>query len=706
MSGGGAHAWLVAAFFAHLLGAIACTIAAGWLLQRGESARSDRGPVIAALGVTALWCVAAAAFGAGAALTGLLETVRNLGWIFVLYRLFGNDGRDRSLAPIRPLVVALAFVECLQPALLLLDLRAGRAGAVHELTFAVSAMFRVLVAVGALVLLHNLYAGASGPARQVMRWSAAALAAMWAYQLNYYTIAWFGGAASAELAALRGLVAALMALLLAVGANARTADLRLLPSRAVAFQSLSLLIIGGYLLAMTLIAQSLSVLGGDLARLSQVGFVCAAAVAALLWLPSKRLRAWLRVVLAKHLFQHRYDYRAEWLRFTGTIGRAGDKGASLHERAIEALADITDSPGGLLLLPGEDATMKLAASWQWPAIEVPGPAAAHTLSALIERTGVIVDLDEARAGRDVAGELAHLPDWLMSDGRAWAAVPLIHFDRLTGLVVLARPALARRLDWEDFDLLKVAGRQLASYLAEQTGQQALMEAARFDEFNRRIAFVMHDIKNLASQLSLLARNAERHADNPEFRKDMLVTLTKSAEKLNALLRRLGRYGAGGAAARVPVDLPQLARAIAARYADGQRVELTRADPCIVLADPDALEQALDHLLQNAFDASDPAMPVFLDVSCDGLQGRIEVVDSGYGMSPQFVREGLFKPFVSTKEGGFGIGAFEARELIRAMDGRLDVESREGLGTRFAIRLPLAAAARILASGNPTANEVA
>ncbi|MCP5396936.1 MAG: hypothetical protein H6918_09430 [Sphingomonadaceae bacterium] len=118
-------------------------------------------------------------------------------------------------------------------------------------------------------------------------------------------------------------------------------------------------------------------------------------------------------------------------------------------------------------------------------------------------------------------------------------------DRLLGVVVLARPPVPRALDWEDFDLLKLVGRQLASYLAEQAGEQALMDASQFDEFNRRIAFVMHDIKNLASQLGLLARNAERHADKPEFRADMLVTLRNSADKLNMLLARLNRYGASG-----------------------------------------------------------------------------------------------------------------------------------------------------------------
>ena len=158
-----------------------------------------------------------------------------------------------------------------------------------------------------------------------------------------------------------------------------------------------------------------------------------------------------------------------------------------------------------------------------------------------------------------------------------------------------------------------------------------------------------------------------------------------------LLARLGRYGAGSGAARGPVDLTEIAKRIAARHSAGMQVQLTRAEPCMVLGEQENLEQALDHLVQNAIEASVPGTPVYLDVSCDGLQGRIEVIDSGTGMSPQFVRDKLFKPFVTSKDGGFGIGAFEARELIRSMGGRLDVESREGLGTRFAAILPLSAA---------------
>jgi putative PEP-CTERM system histidine kinase len=285
-------------------------------------------------------------------------------------------------------------------------------------------------------------------------------------------------------------------------------------------------------------------------------------------------------------------------------------------------------------------------------------------------------------------------------------VPLLHYERLLGVVALARPPHARTLDWVDFDLLRVIGRQLASYLAEQVSQVALGEVHRFDEFNRRIAFVMHDIKNLASQLALLARNAEKHAEKPEFRADMLVTLRNSSDKLNALLARLGRYGAQGHESVCPVAVAPVLRGIAERYRMQHEVTVIEAVDCAVQAQPEALEQAIVHLVQNAVEASDENQPVLLQARRESSEVVIEVTDSGPGMMPEFVRSRLFKPFHSSKPGGFGIGAFEAREIVRAMGGRLEVESHEGLGSRFSIRLPLAEAAEMIRTMRKTEEKVA
>lgn len=677
----------------HLAGAFCCVLLAVWTWQRrGNTEKTGRMQVFALL-VSAAWSVLVMAEGSLAPMTQIAETGRNLTWIAALYAMFAREDESDSLRPIRPVIAALVFVELLQPALLVMRLRFGDIAAIDGMILQLSSMFRLLVATGALVLVHNLYARSIAQQRGAMRWTCAALAVMWGYDLNYFTIDYLASGVPPEMVAMRGTAQVALALLLALGSVRERTPLRFSPSRTVAFQSLSLLVIGIYLLVMVGAAQSLAWFGGGASRLAQLAFAFATTLICLWLLPSGRLRSWLKVTVAKHLFQHRYDYRAEWLRFTRTIGRAGTDAPPLNERLVKAVADITDSACGLLLVPGDHGDLVLGARWQWRTADVPAEAMPPGATTLLERGCFIVDLDEVRDGIDHNGETAVVPQWLRDDHGAWALVPLLHFDRLVGLVVLGRPAIARKLDWEDFDLLRVAGQQLASYLAEHAGQVALLEASRFDEFNRRIAFVMHDIKNLASQLSLLSRNAERHAENPAFRADMLVTLRNSSEKLNALLARLSRYGPGGGGKVEEIAVCDVIEAVAARYNVGEtrRVYVAECEPCTILAERETLEQVLQHLVQNAIDASGPEMAVFLHALIDGLFARIEVVDSGSGMSAEFVRNQLFKPFVSSKPNGFGIGAFEARELVRAMQGRLDVESREGIGSRFTVRLPLAAA---------------
>lgn len=687
--------WQVAGSAIWGAGAVACLIAAARLRARLAHFGTARSAVVGAVGLTALWALAGALAGPQSMPAELASSFRNLAWLVALHRLFAIEGRHAALSPVRPLILALGFVELLQLAIEWLLIARPFGDVLASLAFHTVTLFRLLVATGGLVLVHNFYGGAEPQSRAALRWPALALAIQWGFDLNHYTVTYLLAGTLDELAALRGLSALALGALLCTGLRRGNEALRFRPSRAVMFQSASLLIIGGYLVFMVAISRWLGRAGPEISAELQLAFAGTAAAVIAIFASSQALRAWVRVTISKHLFQHRYDYRDEWLRFTRTIGRPGPAGRTLDERVIRAVADMTGSPAGVLLTLNEQGDLALASRWQWPTAEVPAiamPAAAIRVFEADPSGGFIVDLDELRRPEAVpprhwAPPEQVVPDWVLAEPRAWAMVPLHHFDRIVGMVVLARPALARRLDWEDFDLLRVAGQQLASYLAEQAGQEALAEAGRFDEFNRRIAFVMHDIKNLASQLGLLARNAEAHAENPAFRADMLVTLRNAADKLNALLARLSRYGTAPVERLAPVEARLVVGRVAARFKLSHQVELAETDPCRLVASEELLEQVLVHLVQNAIDASPPAVPVCLRVTSTRDHGTIEVLDSGSGMSAEFIRTGLFKPFVSTKPGGFGIGAYEARELVRAMGGTLDVESREGAGSRFTIRLP-------------------
>lgn len=697
MGQGAAGIWSTVGVAFDLTGAIALASFAIWLWPR-RGRFGNAGPLIpGALFVTAGWCLtvaSASAVGAGFFLPSVAESARNLIWLAVIYRLFASDGRHASVAPIRPVIVALAFVEVLHLGVDYMLSRVALDGELVGIAFDFNVMFRLLVTVGGLVLVHNLYAGAPREVRPALRWPAVGLAVLWAFDLNLYTIAYLAARWPAEIAAFRGMATLALTGCFALAAASNRDALRLRPSRAVTFQTFSLLVIGFYLVAMVAVAQWLSYAGGNFARLIELAFLTLASAVALVVLPSRRVRGWLKVMLAKHFFQHRYDYREEWLRFTRTIGSRGAEALPLGERAVQSVADVFESPAGLLLTPGEQGDLTLAARWNWPEIEVPAAAFPLHAQAYFERTGYIADLDDVRAGLALPEADIEIPGWLTGDTRVWALIPLVHYERLVGMVVLARPQLVRKFDWEDFDLLRVFGQQVASYLAENASQQALAESSRFEDFHRRIAFVMHDIKNLASQFSLLARNAELHADKPAFRADMLVTLRNSSDKLNALLARLSRYGNGAVDKLEQVRAGEVVASVMERFRANPQVVLAQTEDVEVMANRHSLEQVLVHLVQNAIDASKPESPVFLSLTVDGLTARFEVLDSGCGMSAEFVRNRLFKPFVSTKSGGFGIGAFEARELVRAMRGRLEVESREGLGSRFLVHVPISAASDI------------
>ena len=680
--------WPTIASATHMSGACASMSVGIAVWGQRERFCGAGGAIVGALWATALWCLTVAAEGELSIISQGALGLRNLAYLAAIYRMFASDGRHTSVAQIGPVIAVLSLVDILVPAVQFIEHRIDPALLTQASLYRLNIMLAMLGVVGSLVLVHNLYASASNSARQVLRWPAAALGAVWVFELNLYTVAYLAEHWPYELAALHGALDVGFAIILAMGGAQGREVFRLRPSRAVTFQTFSLLLIGAYFFGMVGVGQWLSTAGGDFARWWQFTFLILATTVAAVALPSRRMRGWMRVMLSKHLFQHRYDYREEWLRFARTIGRQGAEAAPLHERAIQAMADITDSPAGLLLAPDEDGALVLAARWQWASAEVPAQAMDLAAAHFLATHDHILEFDTLRAGdAGLKGEGAILPEWLREESRAWALVPLQHYGRLMGAVVLARPPQDRKLDWEDFDLLRVVGGQIATYLAEHQGQLALAEAARFDDFHRRIAFVMHDIKNLASQFGLLARNAERYAENPDFRADMLITLRASADKLNHLVARLSRYGAGALDKVEPVALGQIARAVA-QGCGGQRVQVIEREPCTVLGQGHAIEQILTHLVQNAIEASAAFAPVFVSLAEDGPWCRIEIVDSGHGMSPDFLRHRLFKPFDSSKQGGFGIGAYEARELVRAMQGRMDVESREGVGTRFIIRLPL------------------
>ena len=669
-------------FWSHALAAMLFASLLIWRLGEGARQPGQR-LLLGAFAVTACWSWLQA-ITPGNALVGFAESARNLVWIGLLYSLSAvRDERQHGVRLVYGAVAAAIGMQLIAAGLAI----ASPDPALDQ----TSLILRITTAAGALVLAHNFYGQAAPTSRSHIRLAMLGLSWMWIYDLNYYTISYIGSATAQWLFEWRGIAVALTAPLFALGARHDQGwTIRL--SRAATFQSLSLLGICGYFALMAIVATALRGTGVDWSATLMIGVLAVMTVGAMVLIPSPRARGWMKTKLTKHLFEHRYDYRTEWLRFTETLGQSGADALPLGERIVKAFADVVEAPGGLLLTNEDGRSLTVGAAWNWPSPNLPVEQLhdARDFWNAIESSRYILQIQALREGWAKAEDKhVPVPEGLLRDKHAWTAIPLIHHERLTGIVVLAAPEYRRPLDWEDFDLLRTAGRQAASSLAEAHGQEALSNAQRFEEFNRRFAFILHDVKNLVSQLSLLARNAERHADNPEFRADMVATLKGSVEKMNDLLARLSPR-AGARVQRIePQPLrPLLTAAIAAKRGDHD-VDLLGDAGVWVEADGPALEQAVSHLLQNAVEACSSTVPVTVRVTPAAPSVIISIADKGVGMDSDFVRNRLFQPFASSKPSGFGIGAFEARSIVTAMGGRLGVDSCPGKGTTFTITLPAA-----------------
>ena len=671
-------------FWSHALAAACFAALTIWRL--GDAARQPAQRLLAgAFALTTCWAWLAA-IAPGEPLVGFAESARNLLWISLLYGLStAGEEREHGVKLVYAAVAGVIGLQLIGGALLL----SNPTDAIAQ----TGLILRITTAAGALVLVHNIYGQAAPASRLHIRFAMLGLALIWGYDLNLYTMRYLGSAGAHALEEWRGLAVALAAPLFAL-APRQEGSWRIRLSRAATFQSLSLLAICAYFALMAILATALRGTGIDWSSSLMIGALAVMTVAAMVLIPSARARSWVKLKLAKHLFEHRYDYRTEWLRFTETLGRAGPDAPPLSDRIVKGFADIVDAPGGMLLVSDGGRGLAVADASNWPG-NPPGTDALEESADFwneLEGSGRILEFEGLRHGWASAADKAMaVPQWLLEESIAWAGIPLLHQQRLVGVVVLAAPDYRRQLDWEDFDLLRTAGHQAASSLAEALGQEALSHAQRFEEFNRRFAFILHDIKNLVSQLSLVARNAERHADNPDFRADMVATLRSSVGKMNDLLQRLAPHSQSRVQRIEAQPLrPILTAVIAAKRRD-REVTLLGDTNVEALVDAGALEQAVGHLIQNALDASS-GEAVTVRVDSEGEKVAIAVSDKGVGMDGEFVRNRLFEPFASTKPGGFGIGAFEARSLITAMGGRLGVDSRPGRGTTFTITLPAAEAA--------------
>jgi putative PEP-CTERM system histidine kinase len=658
----------------------ACSIAFIALIALMLLRRRVSGPGIAILAA----CFLTAAWSADLAFAGMLprgaETIldafRLLAWLIVLGMLIGMRDQRRGRSLSLPFVLTVGF--CLAVAICdtvlvfiepSVDDRALRG--LHD-------FLRVAIGVAGLLATENLLRNAEQSARRGIWPLCLALGATFAFELFFYAERLMMPGASSVAAAGRGLVGIFAVPLLAV-AMARNRDWRvdIHVSRTLVLHTAALVASGVFCMSLAAAGLLVRELGGAWGPQFELLTLVGSAVVLVAVMGSRDLRVHLKRFVTRHFYSHGFDYRTEWLRFVETVSQPGAHGDTLQVRVVRALAQIVDSPAGSLWCLQDGRAFVPEATWNRPIERHLKLSAAHVFLAGFRDGSWIQE-------RPPAADAA----WPFDPANAWAAVPLAHGGALLAFVILAPPPNGYRLDWETFDLLRAAGRQAASYLAEEHSTRALIDSRALNDFSKRFAFVVHDFKNLASQLGMVVANARRHMDNPEFRGDMLETLESSVARMNRLLEQM-RAGAR----QMPPQIVE-ADAVIAELAQELRALgipiQTRlgARDCKVAIDRDQFLSILSHLINNAREAAESPSEVVVASHKIGSQITIDVADTGPGMEDEFIREEFLRPFRSTKSGGMGIGGYQIREMLRLAGGDLVVISAKGVGTVMRCTFPM------------------
>ena len=605
------------------------------------------------------------------------DVLRYSCWL-IFIALFFKTGALRDLLSRWGWAIGLASLLVVPALLMLLQMWAGPSG--H--TF-----LMVLMALGTLVLVEQLFRNMP----EGLLWSAKpvclGLAGMSVFDLYLFSQAALFRAFDSDALSVRPLVHAMMVpLFLLATTRHRNWISKIQISHKVIFHSATLMLGGLYLLFIAGVGYYVRFFGGEWGGALQVGLIFVALVLATALALSGALRAKLRVLLGKHFFRYRFDYREEWLKFTATLSIPVHP-SEAGQNVVRGLADMLESPAGALWLLRPDSNeFRQVARWNMAAV-THAEDQNSSLSTFVRSTGWVVNLHEFRALPERYMEL-RLPDWLANDPQAWLVVPLWQADDLLGFVVLARPRTPVEVNWEVNDLLKTAGRQAASFLAQIQATEALLESRKFEAFSRMSAFVVHDLKNIVTQLSLMMKNAKRLQGNPEFQADMLMTVENSLERMRQLMLQL-RGSATPGTSSAGVNLGTIAEHLASdAMARGRKLTLEVSPHVFTRGQVERVERIIGHLVHNALDATDAQGRVWLKVDRFASHARVEVGDNGQGMTEEFVQTRLFKPFQSTKVSGMGIGTYESFQYVQELGGKLSVESQIGKGTVVSLLLPL------------------
>jgi len=527
----------------------------------------------------------------------------------------------------------------------------------------------------ALVNFEITLANASPDARWKIKFELIGLGTILTVLIFYYSQALLYRTLNMNYLPLRSFIYLVAVLLMAYPLMLRRGKVRIQVSRQVAFKSVVLFAVGVYLVMIGLLGEGMQYFGTFFPRTVAISLAFLSGITLLILMLSERVRREVKVALHKNFYQHKHDYRTQWLRFTEQLStsRSGDE---LLQRTLSAYCDIfgikgsalflfEENRGGFCLMAEHDIELR------WDVIKPD-----NSLVCFMAKRAWVVSIIEDNT------EISAHDSRIFRENNLFFVVPLFDGERLEGFIVLGQPLNNKEVYiYEDYDLMKTIARQASLAIMHQRLSEQVTHTREIEAIGNVATFVAHDLKNLVSNLSLVVENAARYIHNPDFQTDMLTSLGNTVVKMQKLINRLKNLGEQDHINQQQVNLLDLAERTAQLVVGNKIIVSGTAE--IVHVDENEIQKVILNLLMNGIEASAPDAPITVEVGFSRFP-YIRVIDKGCGMSARFLRSELFKPFRTTKKLGLGIGLYQCRQIVVAHGGRIEVSSVEGDGSVFTV----------------------
>ena len=443
----------------------------------------------------------------------LCETLRFGGWIFGTLQQLKQSNQNRNVQKGPFLLIQLLWISASVIFVIVLPALIDNKTQAYQL-YVWSCM---LMSILSIVAVEQLFR--NSPHNRINKVYSLGLAAFLLYDLYLFSYALLFGKLDAEIWRARGAVNGAAAIFLAFGLLAVSSQNsprqnRVAISRPLAFYTTGLTTAGFFLALMAAGGYYIKIYGGNWGTVIQVTLIFSALISIAVVFLSDAARANLSVFIDKHFFVHKYDYRSQWLSLIHHLTATPDIDEDPHHKALRAITDVVKCKGGMLWMDNQFGRFIPVATlnMDYPAKEFEEDSDSPFCNILREQEWVFSP--SAAKEHELSNFNEHLPGWAKEIEDLWLIIPMLVDSNLIGFVLLSSPPSEFELGWEDLDLFKTVGREVASYISRNEAAELLAQSKQFDAFNKLSAFVMHDLKNLIAQQALVVENAAKHKENP------------------------------------------------------------------------------------------------------------------------------------------------------------------------------------------------